>query len=328
MTTKKVLVTRRIPQEALNKLKAQNIELIINPHDRVMTSQKIKENIKGKDGLLCLLTDPITKEIMDAAGDSLKIIANYAVGYNNIDVKAATKRNILVTNTPGVLTDTTADLTWALMFSVARKIVISDKFTRQGKFKGWAPMLHLGHEITGKTLGIIGCGRIGSAVAERAVKGFKMKVFYWNRSRKTELEEKWGLVYKPLEELLKASDFISLHVPLTSETKHLIDENELSMMKQSAIIINTSRGAVINEKKLVKYLKEEKIAGAALDVYENEPELTEGLAELDNVVLTAHIGSATIETRTKMGIMAADNIIAAFNDEKPPNCVNPEILEG
>ncbi|NHJ83833.1 MAG: D-glycerate dehydrogenase [Asgard group archaeon] len=322
-----VFLTRKIPQKAIDYLLSQNIELEMNQDDRVLTKDEIITGVSGKDGLICLLTDTIDAEVIEAAGKNLKIIANYAVGYNNIDVKTATKKKIPVTNTPGVLTDATADLTMALLLSIARRIVESDKYTREGKFEGWGPLLHLGSSVYGKTIGIIGMGRIGSAVARRAAKGFNMKVLYNNPFRDEELEKELKMEFCSLESLLKESDFVSIHVPLTKETKHLIGENELNIMKTTAYLINTSRGPVIDEIALYNHLRAEKIAGAALDVYENEPQLTPGLTELDNIILTAHIGSATRETRTQMGFMAVDNLLAGLKGEIPPNCINPEIFE-
>ncbi len=327
MTKFKVLLTRKIPQPAIDYMLKNEIDLEINEEDRVLTHSEIKERVKGKDGLICLLTDTIDGEIMDAAGPKLKIIANYAVGYNNINSQEATKRKIPVTNTPGVLTETTADLTFALLLSIGRRIVESDKFTRDGKFKGWGPMLHLGNDIHGKTLGVIGCGRIGSAVARRAAKGFNMKVLYNNTKQLPDLEKELGLEFASVEEILKESDYITLHVPLTEKTKHMIGEKELALMKPSAILINTSRGSVIDESALVKALQEERIAGAALDVYEFEPKLSPGLKEIDNVIITAHIGTGTIDTRTKMGMMVGENLLAGLNNKQPANCVNPQIYE-
>jgi glyoxylate reductase len=325
MSKFKVFLTRKIPQKAIDYLLEHNIDLKMNEENRVLTKNEILEGIKGIDGLICLLTDYIDDEIIENAGQQLKIIANYAVGYNNIDVEAATKRNIPVTNTPGVLTETTADFTLALLLSIARKLVESDKYTRAGKFEGWGPLLQLGTDVYGKTIGIIGCGRIGSAVARRAVNGFNMKAIYYDTTRHPDLEKELGLEYQSLNQVLAKSDFISLHVPLTDKTKHLINKNELALMKKTAYIINTSRGAVINEQALLEVLEKKQIAGAALDVFEFEPEITSGLEELDNVIITAHIASASIETRTKMGMIAVENLLAGLNYKQPPNCVNPEI---
>ncbi|MHA1738710.1 MAG: 2-hydroxyacid dehydrogenase [Candidatus Heimdallarchaeota archaeon] len=321
-----VLVTRKIPQKALDYLESEGVTLDINKEDRVLTYEEIQERIKGKDGLLCLLTDKIDGAIMDAAGDQLQVIVNYAVGYNNINVKDATERGIPVTNTPGVLTETTADLAFALMLSIARRIVESDKYTRKGLFKGWGPLLHLGGDIFGKTLGIIGMGRIGSAVAYRAAKGFNMKIKYYSRNRNKVLEKELNMEFCSVDEILKTADYVTLHVPLTKETKYLIGKKELELMKPTAYLVNTSRGPVVKEDDLLEALKKNKIAGAALDVYEFEPEITKGLEKLDNVIITAHIGTATIDTRTEMGMMIARDLLAVFRGEEPQNCVNKEVL--
>jgi glyoxylate reductase len=319
----KVFVTRLIPQPGLDLLKKE-VSVDINPYDRVLTKEEIIKGVKGKDGLLCLLTDPIDEDVI-AAEPKLKMIASYAVGYDNIDVAAATKRGIPVSNTPGVLTETTAELAWALLFSVARRIVEGDTFTREGNFKGWAPMLMLGQDITKKTLGIIGTGRIGTAFALKS-KGFDMKVIYTDEQRNELLERTLGATKVPLSTLLKEADFISLHVPLSKETYHLIDEKELRMMKKTAILINTARGPIIHEKALIKAVKERWIFGAGLDVYEQEPKFSRELKDLDNVVLQPHTGSATIETRTKMAIIAAENMIAGLKGKLPPNCINKQVF--
>lgn len=321
----KVFVTRKLPEKALEMIRAE-CDMEINPHDRVLTKEEIISGVSGKDGLLCLLTDEIDEEIIDS-GKNLRIIANYAVGYNNIDVGVATERKIPVTNTPGVLTDTTADMAWALIFAIARRVVEADKFTKEGKYKGWGPMMFLGGDIYGKTLGVVGLGRIGKSVVKRA-KGFDMKVLYFDAFRADEkVEKELGIEYVSLEELLKESDFVSIHVPLLPSTRHLIGEKELLMMKKTAYLINNSRGPVIDEEALVKALRDKEIAGAALDVFENEPELSPGLADLKNVVITPHISSASIETRTKMAVMAAENLLAGLKGMRPPNIVNPEVLE-
>lgn len=319
MERKKVLVTRKIPEEGLNKLR-EYFDVEVNELDRAYTYDELKEKVKGKDGVLSLLSDKIDGEIMGVES-RVKIFANYAVGYNNMDVEAAKARNIYISNTPGVLTDATADITWALLFATARRIVEGDKCIREGKFLGWSPNFLLGRDVSGKTLGIIGAGRIGRAVALRAM-AFNMRVLYYNRSRKEEFEKETGAEYVSFEELLGISDYVTIHTPLTKETTHMISHREFDMMKDTAILINTSRGAVVDEKALVRALKENKIWGAGLDVYENEPEVEEGLKDLGNVVLCPHLGSATDETRIKMAVMAADNIIAALNGEVPPNCVS------
>ena len=320
----KIFVTRKIPEEGLNILKKEH-EVDVNPYNRVLTKREIIKGLKGKDGLLCLLTDNIDEEVIRSE-PRLKMIASYAVGYDNIDVKTATELGIPVSNTPGVLTDATAEMAWALLFSVSRRIVEGDRFSRAGRFKGWDPLLLLGQDISGKVLGVVGTGRIGTAFALKS-KGFNMKVLYVDNKRNEKLERELGAEKVDLDDLLKQSDFISLHVPLLSSTRHLISEKQLRMMKSNAILINTSRGPVIDEKALIKALKEKWIFGAGLDVYENEPEIPEELKELDNVVLQPHSASATVASRTGMAIIAAKNMIVGLRGDIPPNCVNPEVFE-
>lgn len=321
----KVFVTRKLPEKGLEILYDECDEVEVYPHDRIPSKEEIIEGLKGKDGLLCLLTDRIDRDVI-SSNPKLRAISNYAAGYDNIDVDEATRRGIVVTNTPDVLTNATAELAWALLFAVARRVVEGDKFTREGKFRGWAPMLLLGKELRGKTLGVIGAGRIGTAFALKA-KCFDMKVLYYNRSRNEVLEKKLGARKVDLDTLLRESDFVSIHLPLTEETHHLIDYDKICLMKRDGIIVNTARGAVIKEKDLVRALKERKIFGAGLDVYENEPEVSEELKSLDNVVLLPHIGSATLETRTEMAVLAAENLIKALKGERPRYCVNPEVFK-
>lgn len=319
----KVFVTRRIPEPGLEMLR-EHCEVEVNPEDRVLTKEEIIEGVKGKDALLCLLTDEIDGEIMDANPD-LKVISNYAVGFNNIKVEEATKRGLPITNTPGVLTETTADMAWTLLMAAGRRLIEADKFTRDGKYKGWGPMLLLGYDIYGKTLGLVGLGRIGEAMIKRA-HGFGMKILYFDANRRSPEEEKaLGIEYREFDQLLAEADYVSLHVPLLPSTHHLISEREFGLMKESAILINSARGPIVDEKALVKALKEDQIAGAGLDVYENEPEIEPGLIELQNVVLAPHTASATRETRTKMATMAAENLLAALQGKVPPNIVNPEV---
>lgn len=304
----------------------EKCDIEVNPEDRVLTKAEIIEGIKGKDALLCLLTDTIDGELMDA-NLNLKVISNYAVGFNNIDVDAATQRGIPITNTPGVLTETTADFAWTLLMATARRIVEGDKFTRAGKYKGWGPMLLLGCDVYGKTLGIVGMGRIGQAMARRAI-GFDMKVIYFDEYRLSQDKEKeLGVEYMSFEEVIKTADFVSIHVPLMDSTHHLFKKEEFEMMKENAILINSARGPIVDEKALVEALKNKTIAGAGLDVYEDEPLLASGLAELDNAVLAPHIASATVETRTKMATMAAANVLAALEGKVPPNIVNKEVYD-
>jgi len=316
---KKVFITRAIPSIAVDKLK-EHFQVEVNEEDRSLTKKEIIDKSKDADGVLCLLTDNIDEEVIKSC-NNVKIFSNYAVGFNNIDVKAASSKGIVVTNTPGVLTDTTAELAWALLFSAARCIVSADKYTREGKFKEWAPKLYLGQEITGKNLGIIGAGRIGQALGKKSA-GFNMKILYHNRTRDLNFEKECNAEWVTLEELLKQSDFVSVHVPLTTETRHLLGEKEFKQMKNTAILINTARGPVIDEKALVKALKEGEIWSAGLDVYENEPKIEEELMKLDNVVLLPHIGSATVETRNKMAAMAAENIIEVLQGRPAINPVN------
>jgi len=323
----KIFVTREIPDAGIKMLKEKGYEVEVSSKDGVLTKEELISAVKGKnyDAVLCLLTDKIDGDVF-AAVPQVKIFANYAVGYDNIDLLAAQAHNKMITNTPGVLIESVAEHTFALMMTAAKRIVEADKFTREGKYKGWAPMLFLGSGLEGKTLGIIGLGRIGSKVAYYAAKGFGMRVVYYDMVKNEDFEKNTKATFlESVNEVLKESDFVSIHVPLNESTRHLINEEKLKMMKPSAILINTSRGAVIDEKALVKILKDKVIRGAALDVFENEPEIAKGLADLDNVVLTPHIASATEETRSKMSEIAADNIIAALKGEIPPNLVTLEI---
>lgn len=320
----KAYVTRRLPEKALEMIAAE-CALAVNPHDRVLSRSELEDALQGIDGLLCLLTDTIDGPLLDLNSE-LKMIANYAVGYNNIDIAACTQRGIPVSNTPGVLTETTADLAWALLMAAARRVVESDRYVRSGKFIGWGPMMFLGSDVYGKTLGIVGMGRVGQAVARRA-SCFNMKVLYYNRTRINREEEiNLHVEYCDLQTLLQESDFVSLHVPLDDQTRHLIGEKELKMMKSTAYLINTARGPVVDEKALVRALRSNVLAGAGLDVYEDEPRLASGLSELDNTVLVPHIASASVDTRTRMAVMAAENLLAGLKGEKIPNLVNPEIF--
>ena len=315
-----VLITRKIPDAGIKLLREKGYKLIINDQDRPLTRDELKSMIRDCDGIISLLSDTINKEIMDAA-PNLKVIANYAVGYNNIDIDYATHRGIRVTNTPDVLTPATADLAWALLMAVSKRIVEADAFVRARKFKGWAPELFLGYDVTGQTLGIIGAGRIGQAVGRRA-KGFEMTLLYYSKSQKPDFETETGARWVPLDELLASSDFVSLHCPLTEETYHLLDEQRLKSMKKGSILINTARGPVVDEKALVQVLKHGPLAGAGLDVYEHEPQVHPELLKMKNVVLLPHIGSATTETRNEMARMVARNIIAVLEQGKPVNPVN------
>lgn len=299
----------------------------MNKEDRVLTRAELLKEVRGRDAVLCLLTDKIDAEVYEAAGPQCKIFSNYAVGFNNIDVTEASKRGVMVSNTPGVLTDATSDLAIALMFACARRLVEADSFMRAGKFKGWGPMLLIGQDITGKTLGIIGAGRIGSSVAIKMAKGFGMKILYNDMFKNEALEKDTGARQVDMETLLKESDFISVHVNLTPETTHLIGEKQFGMMKPSCVFVNTSRGPVVDEKALVQACKTNKIFGAGLDVYENEPALAPGLADLPNVCIPPHVASATFWTRTRMAEIAAQNLIDALEGRMPEFCVNKDQLK-
>lgn len=319
----KVLVTRAIQEKPLQLLQA-HAEVTMNPENRAMKPEEIMAHLPGKIGLLAMGGDPITEQVL-SAGKELKIVANNAVGFNNIDLAAATRLKIAVTNTPDVLTDTTADLTFALILAVARRIVEADRYVRAGKWIGWTPELMLGQDVYGKTLGIIGLGRIGSAVARRA-QGFAMKVVYTDiRRLPPAVEAQHNLSFLPLRDLLQEADFVTLHVPLTPETRRLIGASELRLMKKSAFLINASRGPVVDEQALVEALQLGIIAGAGLDVFEEEPKVHPQLLQMENVVVLPHIGSATWATREKMSLVAVNNILAVLRGEIPPHILNPEI---
>lgn len=320
--SEKVFVTQKIPEAGLEILRRELGAYDISPSDGVLTRDKILAAVKGREAVLCLLTDRIDAELLDAA-DGCRIFANMAVGFDNIDVAAATKRGVLATNTPGVLTDATSDFAWALLFSAARRIVEADAYNRAGKFKHWGPLLFLGADITGRTLGLVGAGRIGAAVALKS-RGFGMKVLYADDRPNAEIEREVGARRTDLATLLAESDFVSLHTPLLPETRHFIGEKELRSMKKTAVLVNTSRGPVIDERALVRALREGWIAAAGLDVYEDEPRMAAGLADLPNAVLAPHIASATHWTRSRMAEMAATSIVQALQGRRPDNLVNPE----
>jgi len=318
----KVIVTRLMPEAGMKLLREQ-CELQVWEEDRPIPSETLKTWASGVDGIVCVLSDPVRAELMDAAGPSLKAISTMAVGLDNIDVAEATRRGIWVGHTPGALTEATADLTWALIMSVSRRIVEGDKLVRSGKWTGWGPMQLIGGDFLGRTLGIVGMGRIGQAVARRAV-GFDMKIIYHNRKAlPPEVEKKYHARRARMDELLAESDYIALHCPLNDESRHLIDAAAIGRMKPSAYLINVARGPVVDEAALVEALKARKIAGAAFDVYEREPALTPGLVELDNVVLAPHIGSASGQTRDRMAVMTAGNLLRGLAGHRPEWCANP-----
>jgi len=323
----KVYVTRKLPSPGL-EIVSEVCDVVLHEDDQPPSREEIIRNIVDKDGILCLLTDKMDSVVMDAA-PKLKVISSVSVGYDHIDVAAATKRGIYVTYTPGVLTEATADFTWTLMMSIARRLCEADRYVRAGRWKiSWSPTMMLGEDVYGRTLGIIGLGRIGAAMAKRA-RGFNMKVLYYDIQRPpSEKEAEFGVQYAPLEELLKQSDFISIHIPLMKETYHFIDEEKLKMMKPTALFINTSRGPIVDQKALAKALNEGWIAGAALDVFEKEPiDMNDPLLKLENVILALHIASATKQSRSKMAELAAKNLVAVLKGEEPLHLVNSEVMK-
>jgi glyoxylate reductase len=326
MAKPRVYVTRRIAQKALDMI-ADVAEMEVWPQEIPPPYEVLLKKVQDIDGLLALLTDKIDTALMETA-PKLKVISNLAVGYDNIDIPEATRRGIVVGNTPGVLTETTADFAFALLMAAARHVVEADNFTRKGLWKTWGPMIMLGQDIHHATLGIVGLGRIGVEVAKRA-KGFDMKVLYYDLQRRSDMEKQLGVEYvSELSTLLSRSDFVSLHVPLCPETHHLIGAAELVMMKPTAILVNTSRGPIVNQRALYEALKAHQIFAAAIDVTEIEPISPEDpLLTLDNVIIAPHIASASFTTRTNMATMAAANLIAGLRGQVPPNCVNPEAIK-
>jgi glyoxylate reductase len=284
---------------------------------------EVLQRISGKDALICLLTEKVDRELLDAAGPSLRIVANVAVGFDNIDVSACTERNVAVTNTPGVLDETTADFAWALLMAVARRLVEGDRMARSGAWTKWNLDQLCGTDVWGKTLGIIGLGRIGRAVARRA-SGFRMRIIYNSTTRAPlEIEKELNAEYMSRDAVFEQADFVSLHVPLNAATRGLVGPAELARMKRTAFLINTTRGPVVQEAGLIEALERGLIAGAALDVFEREPLIPDGLRR-DNVVLAPHLGSASVETRTRMAMIAVENAIALFSGKRPPTILNPE----
>jgi glyoxylate reductase len=309
----KVLVTREIPEAGLRLLDGYDVTVL---YERPPEHDELLGAVRGANGVLSTATEKVDGEIMDAAGDGLKVVANMAVGYDNIDVGAAKERGIVVTNTPGVLDETTADVAFMLMLAAARRLGEGERLLRAGKWEWWGPKQLRGLDVWGKKLGILGLGRIGQAVARRA-RGFGMEILYHNRSRKVDAEKELGALYLELQDLLSESDFVSIHTPLTDETRHLIGAEELERMKPGAILVNTARGPVVDEAALSEALENERIFAAGLDVYEEEPKVHPKLLELENVVLAPHIGSASIETRDKMATLAAENLRAVLRGEQP-----------
>ncbi|HLJ65802.1 MAG TPA: D-glycerate dehydrogenase [Chloroflexota bacterium] len=322
-----VYVTRVIPQPGIDLLR-DNASVEVNESDQPLTADQLREKASLQDALVTLLTDRIDRAVLEAGRGTLKIVANVAVGYDNIDVPAATECGVMVTNTPGVLTETTADFAWALLMATARRIPEGDRFLRAGRYHGWGIMMLLGQDVYERTLGIVGFGRIGQAVAWRAA-GFRMHILYYDPViQADDFAASVGARRVDLDTLLRESDFVSVHTPLTEETHHLIGAEQLSAMKRDAVLVNTSRGPVVDEAALAAALKSGTIAAAGLDVYENEPAVDPGLLECENAVLTPHIASASVATRTRMATMAAENVIAALDGARPPTLLNPETYRG
>ncbi len=328
MTKPNVFVTRIIPEGGLERIR-RVCDAEVWPEELPPPRNVLLDKVRGADGLLSLLTDPVDAELLDAAGPQLKVVSNYAVGYDNVDVAAATARGIPVGNTPGVLTDTTADMAFALLMAAARRIVEGADYVRAGKWRTWGPTLLLGHDVHGATLGIIGMGRIGQAVARRAT-GFGMRITYFDPYCDESKAPFVGVALRcELDELLAEADFVSLHVPLTDETRHMIDARALAQIKPTAVLVNTSRGPVVDTDALYDALSAGQIAYAALDVTEPEPLPGDHkLLTLDNCLVVPHLGSASHATRTQMAVMAAENLLAGLRGERLPNCVNPEVYKG
>jgi lactate dehydrogenase-like 2-hydroxyacid dehydrogenase len=314
-----------IPQQTIDTLREHH-DVEVNPHDRALSKKELLQAVRGRDAVISLLTDTIDGEVLDAAGAQCRIVANYAVGFNNFDLDAATARGVIMTNTPGVLDDATATHAWALLLATARRIPESERYVRAGKWHGWAPMAFIGQDVDNKTLGIAGLGRIGSKFARKAA-AFDMNIIYTDARPNTEFERQYNARFVDKATLLRESDYLSLHLPLLAETHHYIGAAELAAMKPTAVLINAARGPLVDEKALVAALREKVIWGAGLDVFEDEPKLTPGLAELDNVVIVPHIASATTQTRLAMGKIATDNVIRVLNGEAPLNCINPQVLK-
>jgi len=319
-----VYVTRQLPGDAVERIR-QTAAVRVWPEELPPPRDVLLREAAAADGLLTLLTDRIDAALLDAA-PRLRVVSNMAVGYDNIDVAEATRRAILVTNTPGILTETTADFAFALLMAAARRVVEADRYTRQGRWKTWGPQVLLGQDVHGACLGIVGLGAIGLEVAKRA-RGFDMRILYHDHRRRLREERRYGLTYTELDQLLREADFVSLHVPLTSETRHLIGERELSLMRPTAILVNTARGPIVDQGTLYRFLKEKRITAAALDVTEVEPiPPDDPLLTLDNVIIAPHIASGSVATRTRMAAVAADNLLAALRGDEPPNCVNRPAL--
>ena len=320
-----VYITRMIQQEMIDTLRTSH-DVEVSPHDRALTRAELLQQVRGRDAVISMLTDGIDGALLDAAGPQCRIVANFAVGFNNFDLQAATQRGVILTNTPGVLDEATATHAWALLLATARRITETDRYVRAGHWLGWGPLAFLGLDVDHKTLGIAGGGRIGSNFARKAA-AFDMKVIYSDVARLPEFERQCGATFVDKATLLRESDFLSLHLPLLPETRHYIGAQELAAMKPTAVLINAARGPVVDEVALVHALRNKVIWGAGLDVFENEPILAPGLAELDNVVVVPHTASATIQTRLAMAKIAVDNVLSVLKGGQPLTCVNPAVLK-
>lgn len=318
MTRPALYVSRLLPETVMAAIN-ERFQLVTEPKATPPSGDQLRQGLRDADAAICTLTEQITGPVLHGTR-KLKILANYAVGYNNIDIAAATANGVIVTNTPDVLTDATADLTWALILATARRVVEGDRLVRSGRWEGWQPTQLLGLEVSGRTLGLIGMGRIGRAVARRAA-GFNVQILYHTRQPVKGLDGHDGWIPRPLNQLLSESDIVSLHVPLTPSTTHLIGAAQLALMKPTGLLINTSRGPVVDEAALVEALSQRRVAGAGLDVYEQEPAMDPRLLQLDQVVLAPHLGSATLTTRVRMGMICLENISAVLEGREPPNRV-------
>lgn len=326
MSKPKVFVTRIIPGPGIERMQ-EVAQVEVWQEELPPPYEHLTETVQGLDGLLCLLTDRIDRDLIRFGADSLKVISQMAVGYDNIDIDAATEAGIPVGHTPGVLTDATADFTWALLMAAARRVVEADKFTREGCWKTWGPTMLMGADVAGATLGIVGLGRIGQAVAKRAT-GFDMRVLYYDIERRRELEQSLGVEYVEFDTLLQESDFVTIHTWLSDDTRHLFSEEQFKLMKPSSILINSARGPIVDQTALYHALRKDQIAYAALDVTEQEPiPMDDPLLTMDNIIIAPHIASSSLYARTKMATMAAENLIAGLRGDQLPNCVNPEVYK-
>ncbi len=323
----KIFVSRKLPGGVLSVLDSSGHEVVCSEFDRPLTQEEFLQMAKGADGVISLLTDKINGEVVDAIGPQLRIVSNYALGFDNINVPELTERGIVVANTPSdQVNEAVAELSWAMVLALSRRIVEADESVKRGAYSGWEPSIFLGHNISGKVLGVVGMGRIGSMVA-RMARGFNVRVLYFKRTRDLEAEKETGAEYADMDRLLGESDFISLHVPLTDETRHMMNKEAFNKMKKGALLVNTARGPVVDEHDLVDALRSGQLGGAALDVFDNEPNVNPELINMENVILTPHIASATWEARMEMGRLAVDAILLTLQGEKPSNLVNPEVWD-